>query len=184
MRIQGVEMRFLMLLLLPLLAMADFIEIDSNEILQAHNELRAKHFNAPLKYSKMLALSSQTWALHLAQEEGCKMVHSQGSVGENLFWASAQIRQTKRSDETEWRIIRSTQSIDNKKPVQDWYNEIVFYNYIENSCQENEMCGHYTQVVWKTTKEVGCAAYECEDKSQVWVCQYKPAGNIIGRKPF
>jgi len=31
---------------------------------------------------------------------------------------------------------------------------------------------------------VGCAAYQCSDKSQVWICQYHPAGNIVGRKPF
>jgi pathogenesis-related protein 1 len=46
------------------------------------------------------------------------------------------------------------------------------------------MCGHYTQVVWKDSKEVGCAAYQCDDKSQVWVCQYKPAGNYVDQKPF
>jgi len=167
-----------------MMLMADFIEIDVQKVLNKHNEFRAKHFNAPLKYSKLLEMSSQTWALHLAKEEGCKMVHSHGEFGENLFWASAQIQKTKRSDEKKWHVKRSSQKIDDAKPVQDWYDEIKYYDYITNTCQEGEMCGHYTQVVWKKTKEVGCAAYMCDDKSQVWVCQYKPAGNYVGQKPF
>jgi len=132
----------------------------------------------------MLDMSSQTWALHLAQEQGCKMVHSHGRFGENLFWASASISKTKRSDEKQWHVTRSAQNIDDKKPVQDWYDEIKYYDYMNNTCEEGQMCGHYTQVVWKDTKEVGCAAYQCDDDSQVWVCQYTPAGNYIGQKPF
>jgi hypothetical protein len=113
-------------LLLPLFLLADFIEIDKDKVLEAHNELRLKHFNAPLKYSKLLEISSETWVLTLAKEQGCKMVHSHGDVGENLFWASAHIRKTKRSDEKEWHVTRSPQKVDDKKPVQDWYDEINF----------------------------------------------------------
>jgi pathogenesis-related protein 1 len=177
-------MKKMFILFLPCYLLADFIEIDTQKILNKHNELREKHFKAPLKYSKMLEMSSQTWALHLAKEEGCKMVHSHGEFGENIFWASAEVRKTKRSDEKEWHVHRSAQRVKSEKPVQDWYDEIIFYDYMNNSCKKGEMCGHYTQVVWKNTKEVGCAAYQCADKSQVWVCQYKPAGNYVGQKPF
>jgi pathogenesis-related protein 1 len=173
-----------MMIFLPIFLMADFIKIDKDKILQEHNKLRAKHFDSPLKYSKTLEESSKKWALHLAKEEGCKMVHSHGEYGENLFWASAQISKSKRSDEKKWHISRSAQKIDDKKPVQDWYSEIKFYNYKTMECKSGEMCGHYTQVVWKDSKEVGCAAYKCDDKSQIWVCQYKPAGNIVGHRPY
>ncbi len=171
-------------LLLPLFLNADFIYVDKSEILKTHNDLRKNHFDAPLKYSDVLEESSKKWALHLAKKENCKMVHSHGEFGENLFWASAQVRKTKRSDEKKWHIVSSAQKIDERKPVQDWYNEIIFYNYEKNTCKKGEMCGHYTQVVWKKTSEVGCGAYMCDDKSQVWVCQYKKAGNIVGQKPF
>ncbi|WP_343074945.1 CAP domain-containing protein [sulfur-oxidizing endosymbiont of Gigantopelta aegis] len=40
------------------------------------------------------------------------------------------------------------------------------------------MCGHYTQVIWHTTQQLGCAAIACKDKSQIWLCEYAPAGNI------
>ena len=47
------------------------------------------------------------------------------------------------------------------------------------------MCGHYTQMVWQTSTKVGCAMAVCEDsQEQVWVCQYQPAGNWVGKKPY
>ena len=112
------------------------------------------------------------------------MKHSGAKYGENLFWASASIRKTKKSTDKEWTVHKSSQNVDSAKPVQDWYDEISFYNYEKNTCKKGEMCGHYTQVVWKDSKEVGSAAYTCEDFSQVWVCKYKPAGNYINQKPY
>ncbi len=183
-------MKIILLLSLPLLLMADFMEVDESKILDRHNTLRAQHFDAPLKYSTALEKSSKKWALHLAQKEGCRMVHSHGKLegrgvyGENLFWASARVQKSKKSTDKEWTITRSSQDIDDAKPVQDWYDEIGFYNYDTGACKAGEMCGHYTQVVWENSEEVGCAAYQCDDKSQVWVCQYFPAGNYVGQKPF
>jgi len=177
-------MKTVLLLFLPLLLTAEFIKIDRQKILKTHNELRAKHFNAPLKYSKKLEESSHKWAKHLAVKKGCRMIHSHNGEGENLFWQSALIHKSKKSTDIKWTITRTAKKVDVAIPVKDWYSEIEFYNYEKNSCKANEMCGHYTQVVWKDSKEVGCAAYQCGDKSQVWVCQYHPAGNIIGEKPF
>jgi len=177
-------MKYLLLCLSPLLLLSDVLLIDSDKILKKHNALRLKHFNAPLVYSKALAQESQQWAIHLAKSNACKMKHSGDQYGENLFWASASIRKTKKSTDKKWTIQTSPQKTDATKPVQDWYDEISFYNYKSNTCQKGQMCGHYTQVVWKDTKEVGCAAYTCDDFSQVWVCKYKPAGNYIGQKPY
>ena len=177
-------MKIILLIFLPLLLSAEFIKIDEQKILNIHNELRAKHFNAPLKYSKKLEKSSEKWAKHLGVEEGCKMIHSHNGNGENIFWQSALIYKSKKSTDKKWTITRNSKEVDASTPVKSWYNEIKFYNYDKNICKKDEMCGHYTQVIWKSTKEVGCAAYQCGDKSQVWVCQYHPAGNIIGLKPF
>ena len=30
--------------------------------------------------------------------------------------------------------------------VQNWYAEVEDYNYASNTCDDNEICGHYTQV--------------------------------------
>jgi len=39
---------------------------------------------------------------------------------------------------------------------------------------------HYTQLVWRSTSRVGCAA-SAEGKEEVLVCRYSSPGNIIGR---
>jgi pathogenesis-related protein 1 len=49
---------------------------------------------------------------------------------------------------------------------------------------EKLLCGHYTQVVWKNSMEVGGGMAICDNKSQVWVCNYNPPGNVEGEKPY
>ncbi|KAI9455844.1 CAP domain-containing protein, partial [Russula earlei] len=53
----------------------------------------------------------------------------------------------------------------------------------------DEVCGpsHFTQVVWKSTTQVGCGVADCSgifDPSfglaHFHVCNYDPAGNVIG----
>lgn len=49
--------------------------------------------------------------------------------------------------------------------------------------------GHFTQVVWKGSKQVACAIANCGagtifgQASKYVVCRYSPAGNIIGHFP-
>jgi hypothetical protein len=40
--------------------------------------------------------------------------------------------------------------------------------------------GHFTQVVWKNTRQVGCAVSNCSGRRFV-TCSYYPAGNVIGQ---
>lgn len=43
--------------------------------------------------------------------------------------------------------------------------------------------GHYSQIVWRETKEVGCAI-ETGKGMDVLVCRYYPAGNVMGQNPY
>lgn len=45
------------------------------------------------------------------------------------------------------------------------------------------MCGHYTQMVWQTTRKIGCAKHKCPNGDYV-VCEYFPGGNVEGLLPF
>jgi hypothetical protein len=45
------------------------------------------------------------------------------------------------------------------------------------------MIGHYTQMVWKNTKEVGCGTAS-NDNLVVLVCRYSPSGNQLGQSPY
>jgi len=155
---------------------ADF---DPAAFVTAHNKWRAADgVKERLSYSTSLAKSAQAWADKLKKTNRCQMRHSDpdGKYGENLYWGSA----------LQWSDGRKElQKVTPEQVVDSWGSEKADYDYASNSCQPGKMCGHYTQVVWRDTKTVGCAVAVCEDsKQQVWVCQYQPAGNWIGEKPF
>jgi len=154
-------------------------EIDATAIIATHNKWRADvGVTETLSYSPELALSAQAWADNLKLNNHCQMKHSKpdGQYGENLYWASA----------LTWSDGRiELQKVTPAKVVNSWGSEKPDYNYASNRCVPGKMCGHYTQMVWRTTTSVGCAKAICEDtQEQVWVCQYQPAGNWIGRKPY
>lgn len=44
--------------------------------------------------------------------------------------------------------------------------------------------GHYTQMVWNYTREVGAGVAYCPGGGIVVVASYHPAGNIIGSVPY
>jgi pathogenesis-related protein 1 len=104
------------------------------------------------------------------------MQHSRGQLGENLYWASAR--------KTGGKSI--PQPITEKEVVAGWATEKPWYSRATNTCEAplGKTCGHYTQIVWEATREVGCAKAICKDSSQIWVCNYAPAGNMIGQRPY
>jgi hypothetical protein len=47
--------------------------------------------------------------------------------------------------------------------------------------------GHYTQVVWRDTRRVGCGMATCRQGEWTWrllACNYDPPGNYMGQKPY
>lgn len=44
-------------------------------------------------------------------------------------------------------------------------------------------CGHYTQVVWRKTRELGCGYATCK-RDEFWACNYSPPGNVRGQAPY
>jgi pathogenesis-related protein 1 len=153
-------------------------EIDTAAFIAAHNAWRAKvGVDEKLHYSPVLALSAQAWVDHLKQTNHCQMRHSKadGEYGENLYWASA----------LQWSDgRRELQAVSAANVVDAWGSEKADYDYRQNQCTPGKMCGHYTQMVWRTTTAVGCAMAVCQDDTQVWACQYQPAGNWADRKPY
>ena len=146
--------------------------VDPEAITDEHNQWRSQVGVPDLTWSDKLADVAQDWADTL-KEEGCGFYHSRNDYGENLFMSSPIIR----SDGH-----RSVANVDPEAVTDSWGNEVKDYNYTDNSC--SGVCGHYTQVVWKDTSEVGCARTVCDDKSQIWVCSYSPAGNRVGKRPY
>ena len=60
-----------------------------------------------------------------------------------------------------------------------WYDEVDRYNY--NNPGFSGATGHFTQVVWKDTKKLGCAISNCPGQGDIYVCHYDPAGNYAGQ---
>jgi pathogenesis-related protein 1 len=147
-------------------------DLDSERMLRAHNDVRSIVDVGPLRWSAPLAISASRWAEHLARNNGCSMKHS--GPGENLFWASP----------ISWSDgRRERQRISEDDVVSSWAAERAFYDRGENTCRQGKTCGHYTQLVWRETTEIGCARSFCSNQGQVWVCHYRPVGNVKGKKP-
>ncbi|KAL3692371.1 hypothetical protein R1sor_006022 [Riccia sorocarpa] len=120
---------------------------------------------ANLTWDWSLANYAQNWANSRASRaNNCVLKHSNGPYGENIFWAS-------------W----NSTPLD---AVKLWLAEKPYYNYTTNSCKPGKMCGHYTQIVWKTTTKVGCASAKCPAGGTFTVCSYNPPGNYIGERPY
>jgi len=161
------------------IASAHAAEVDSAAITAEHNKWRAGAGVAEkLRYSPALAKSAQAWANQLQQSHHCQMEHSSshGRYGENIYWSSALIWS---DGKTELRNVTPKELVD------DWGSEKAGYDYARNECTSSTTCGHYTQMVWRSTTQLGCAVAVCNDThEQVWVCHYQPAGNISGERPY
>jgi uncharacterized protein YkwD len=130
-------------------------------MLAAHNAHRARHCAPPLRWSPSIAATAQRYADELAAN-GCAFRHSRGAYGENLMRFSP------------------VGAHDPAYVVDAWYREVSEYNYNRPGFAMNT--GHFTQVVWAGTTELGCGVAVC-DGGETWVCNYSPPGNMQGSFP-
>uniref|UniRef100_A0A2N9GP97 SCP domain-containing protein n=1 Tax=Fagus sylvatica TaxID=28930 RepID=A0A2N9GP97_FAGSY len=135
----------------------------SKEFLSAHNKIRRLYNEPPLKWDRKLARYARRWASKRFLD--CRMVHSYGPYGENLFWGK----------HDHWTPAQA---------VQSWADEHQFYDPMKRECVQGQMCGHYTQVVWRDTTHVGCSSINCQDGGMYVICVYDPPGNYVNESPF
>ncbi|PKI60980.1 hypothetical protein CRG98_018610 [Punica granatum] len=95
----------------------------------------------------------------------CKMLHSYGPYGENIFWGEKDV----------WTPTQV---------VESWVSEDKYYDKTNNVCAPGQMCGHYTQVAWLDTTKVGCAIVTCLNGGSYAICNYDPPGNYVNESPF
>lgn len=134
------------------------------DFLQPHNFARREVGVEPLKWN----LALEAYAKGYAQKRSgdCELIHSGGPYGENIYWGFGQ------------------GFSDAKVATKYWVDEKQFYDYGSNSCESGKECLHYTQMVWRNTKHLGCAAAACSSGKVFFVCSYDPPGNIIGERPY
>ena len=138
------------------------------DCLNAHNTERTALGIAPLTYSADLAATAQQWANVIAGENNMHHSKNRGNVGENLAFGTTGIYDTT-------KLIGLW--IKEKK---DFINGVWPHVSTTGSWED---VGHYTQMIWSTTTEVGCATAD-SSKCTYIVCHYSPAGNIIGDKAY
>ncbi|CAN9515605.1 unnamed protein product [Ophioblennius macclurei] len=94
-------------------------------------------------------------------------------------------------EDTGENLFAGTGQLDLRVAMEKWFLEHLDYNFGNNSCDEDKMCGHYTQMVWADTHRVGCAFHLCNNMEGLdWervsflVCNYYPAGNYEDERPY
>ena len=58
--------------------------------------------------------------------------------------------------------------------MDNWYREISQYNF--NAPAYSNAVGHFTQLIWRNSKQLGCGMSVCNG-ANYWVCRYSPTGN-------
>lgn len=127
--------------------------------LEAHNAARAKNCAPPLTWSPKIAQVAQAWANQL-KAKGCVFGHSGNEkYGENLG-------------------AGTIGALDPQSTVDMWYDEIKIYKFPDGGFSMKT--GHFTQLVWQDTRQVGCGHVQCKG-NDIYVCNYDPPGNWEGQ---
>ncbi|KAK6535766.1 hypothetical protein TWF281_000018 [Arthrobotrys megalospora] len=129
-----------------------------SDMLKYHNTWRAHHGAPALKWSASLAIA----ALRSARK--CVFAHTKNNkYGENIAAGTY----------TNPAFYASL-----------WYNEVSKYNF--NNPGFSMETGHFTAIVWKNTKQIGCAYVKncAGGLPNMLFCEYYPAGNVLPASNF
>ncbi|XP_010943469.1 pathogenesis-related protein PRB1-3-like [Elaeis guineensis] len=133
------------------------------DFVSPHNSARAAVGVGPVSWNDSVAVYAQDYANQRTGD--CQLVHSNGSYGENLFGGSG-------ADYTAADAVNL------------WVSEKQYHDYNSNTCADGQMCGHYTQVVWRDSTSIGCARVVCDNGGIFITCNYYPPGNFVGQRPY
>jgi uncharacterized protein YkwD len=136
------------------------------QLLADHNAERVRKGAPQLTWSDQLAQEAQSWADRLAHDD--RMYHSDRQVrrgaGENLWSGPA-------------GYYGADDMIGGFLNERKLYKPGTFPQVSTTGRWED--VGHYTQVIWPATQQVGCAV--AHNKAHDFlVCRYWPAGNVFG----
>ncbi|ODQ82028.1 hypothetical protein BABINDRAFT_160237 [Babjeviella inositovora NRRL Y-12698] len=139
------------------------IAVYHDTILKTHNQYRGVHQVESLLWSQALA----TYAQSKADRYDCsgKLAHSGGPYGENLAYGYSV-----------------------KGAINAWYNEGSDYAYYNETASSDGITdedifkkyGHFTQLLWKGSGELGCGIKTCINLGVYLICSYGPQGNVVG----
>ena len=137
------------------------LETLRNVILSRHNTYRKQHQVDDLVRNSAIEEIAQAYSEKLAASG--KFEHSGNkfngnSLGENLY-------------------KNFGNSVDGNGAVDMWYDEVKMYDFKNQGFSMDT--GHFTQLVWKGSKNLGCGI-ACGSGCVV-TCNYFPPGNVLGQ---
>ena len=149
-------------------------------IVDYHNELRAGEGADNMElitYNESLAKRAEDWAAQCVFTHPGDELHPL-NLGQNIYAGTYR-----------------NSNPDPRWAIEKWFLEKNDYDYDNATCvgAKGEPCGHYTQIVWATTRSIGCAYHRClplnrthftEVAATYFVCYYWPGGNYVGAKPY
>ena len=138
--------------------------------LKRHNYYRKYHQVGPMELTKKLNDYAQKYAETLAAKN--KMQHSSDKerdklygdwTGENLyyFWSSS-----------------TNLTVNGAQGVDDWYDEIKDYDFKKGCSKNGGVVGHFTQLVWKGSSQLGIGVARSSQNSVFVVGNYHFGGNF------
>ncbi|KAG6064540.1 hypothetical protein E4U32_000177 [Claviceps aff. humidiphila group G2b] len=147
-------------------------------VLDHHAILRKNHGVQPLEWDETLAQYAANTA------KGCVFQHDMnqgsGNYGQNLA-------STGTSDDISGQEVKSIAQAISEQWYKGEINKFSFYGIAQPSMDSFHEWGHVTQLLWKDTRQVGCATVKCPAgtifgmNSQYTVCNYGPPGNVQGQ---
>jgi len=162
------------------------------DICKKHNTDRAEHGVPALTWSADLAKNAENWVkgchtqkdndgneffCHQSKDYGCG-TDPNYKYGENISWGYPSRSGLEAIDGWYCEGDPPNYDYDNPKLIGGWMNGCAN--------NPNKVNGHFTQVVWKATKSLGCAKNTCSLNGQagtLWACEYDPPGNFNADKP-
>ncbi|KAL4989358.1 CAP domain-containing protein [Aspergillus falconensis] len=143
-----------------------------SNVLYSHNIHRANHSSPDVTWSSDLESSAQILASRCVYEHDTSI--NGGGYGQNIGYGTS-------ADEVAVMISNLM-----------YNDEMGYYENLYGQATPDmslfEKWGHFSQIVWKGTTEVGCATVSCPSLGNVdsasavpfTVCNYSPAGNYDG----
>ena len=137
-----------------------FIEKIYSDALNLHNKYREKHNSQQLTLSDKLCKIAQKKVFDLINGNNDKTIdlEEDNKLGENI-------------------CISLCKDVDVEKACESWYNEGKSYNFNLNTYQKGTT--HFTQMVWKDTKEIGFGYSKLNNGKSYFIALYSPSGNEL-----
>ncbi|PBL02855.1 PR-1-like protein [Armillaria gallica] len=133
---------------------------DAYTFLSTHNAIRVQHGASPLTWSYTLADAAQSWV------NQCEFRATDGQLLDTSYGEIIEAGSGEVSIETAVASFVADEA-----------------DYTDGS----DVLNHFTQVVWKSTTELGCARstacngiFDTGGSQTLIVCLYNPPGNVIG----